>query len=100
VRHLALVTALLVPVAAAVPARADWQVRRTDSSALLERAEQALLERPDDDDLARRLVKLAAVTVGRSCANASACAPNARLPMAAQRRTRRLPRTLASCWRR
>jgi len=59
VRHLALVTALLVPVSAAVPARADWQVRRTDSSALLERAEQALLERPDDDDLARRLVKLA-----------------------------------------
>jgi len=59
VRHLALVTALLVPIGAAMPARADWQVRRTDSSALLERAEQALLERPDDDDLARRLVKLA-----------------------------------------
>ena len=58
-RRLALVTALLVPVAAAVPARADWQVHRTDSSALVERAERALLERPDDDDLARRLVKLA-----------------------------------------
>jgi tetratricopeptide (TPR) repeat protein len=59
VRHLALVTALLVPVATAVPARADWQIHRTDSSALVERAERALLERPDDDDLARRLVKLA-----------------------------------------
>ena len=42
-----------------LPARADWQVHRTDSSALLERAERALLERPDDDDVARRLVKLA-----------------------------------------
>ena len=60
VRHLALVTALLVPaVAAPVPARADWQVHRSDSSALLERAERALLDRPDDEDLARRLVKLA-----------------------------------------
>jgi tetratricopeptide (TPR) repeat protein len=60
VRHLALVTALLVPaVAATVPSRADWQVHRTDSSALLERAERALLDRPDDEDLARRLVKLA-----------------------------------------
>jgi len=51
--------ALLVPVAAALPARADWQVHRSDSTALLERAERALLERPDDDDVARRLVKLA-----------------------------------------
>jgi tetratricopeptide (TPR) repeat protein len=59
VRHLALVVALLVPVAAAETAHADWEVHRTDSSALVERAERALLERPDDDDLARRLVNLA-----------------------------------------
>src|SRR5262245_29768480 len=59
VRRPALVMALLVPVAAALPARADWQVHRTDSSGLVERAERALLERPDDDDVARRLVKLA-----------------------------------------
>lgn len=58
-RRLAFVTALLVPVAAATPVRADWEVHRTDSTALLERAERALLERPDDDDVARRLVKLA-----------------------------------------
>ena len=59
VRRLALVSALLVPFAVSLPARADWEVRRTDSTALLERAERALLERPDDDNLARRLVKLA-----------------------------------------
>jgi tetratricopeptide (TPR) repeat protein/HEAT repeat protein len=59
VRPLALVMALLVPVAAAVPARADWEVHRTGSSALVDRAERALLERPDDDDVARRLIKLA-----------------------------------------
>jgi len=59
VRRLALVTALLVPVAAASPVRADWEVHRTDSTALVERAERALLERPDDDELAKRLVKLA-----------------------------------------
>jgi tetratricopeptide (TPR) repeat protein len=51
--------ALLVPVAAAGRARADWEVHRTGSAALLDRAERALLERPDDDDVARRLVKLA-----------------------------------------
>jgi predicted Zn-dependent protease len=51
--------ALLVPVAAARQALADWEVHRTGSTALLERAERALLERPDDDDVARRLVKLA-----------------------------------------
>jgi len=59
VRRLALVSALLVPLAVSLPAHADWEVRRTDSTALLDRAERALLERPDDDDLARRLVKLA-----------------------------------------
>jgi tetratricopeptide (TPR) repeat protein len=59
VRRLALVMALLLPVAAALPARADWQVHRTDSTGLLERAERALLERPDDDDVARRLVNIA-----------------------------------------
>ena len=58
VRRLALVAALLVPIAA-TSARADWEVHRTDSTALIERAERALLERPDDDDVARRLVKLA-----------------------------------------
>ena len=41
------------------PARADWQVHRSDSSALLERAERALLESPDNDQLARRLVQIA-----------------------------------------
>ena len=51
--------ALLVPVGAVAPARADWEVHRTNSSALLERAERALLERPDDEDVARRLVNLA-----------------------------------------
>ena len=58
-RRLALVTALLVPVAASFPARAEWKVHRTDSTALVERAERALLERPDDDEVARQLVKLA-----------------------------------------
>jgi tetratricopeptide (TPR) repeat protein len=65
VRRLALVTALLVSIAAPPPTRADWQVRRTDSTALVERAERALLERPDDDDVARRLVQLAG-PAGRS----------------------------------
>jgi tetratricopeptide (TPR) repeat protein len=59
VRRLVLVTALLFPIAATAPARADWEVHRTNSTALLERAERALLERPDDEDVARRLVKLA-----------------------------------------
>jgi tetratricopeptide (TPR) repeat protein len=39
--------------------RADWQVRRGGSQALLERAERALQERPDDDAVARRLAGLA-----------------------------------------
>ena len=59
VRRLVLVMALLVPVGAVAPARADWEVHRTNSNALLERAERALLERPDDEDVARRLVHLA-----------------------------------------
>src|SRR5262245_25672227 len=58
VRRLMFVTALLVSLAAVGPAHADWEVHRTNSSALLERAERALLERPDDDELARRLVRL------------------------------------------
>ena len=40
-------------------AQADWQVHRDDSRALVDRAEQALRDRPDDDALARRLVRLA-----------------------------------------
>jgi tetratricopeptide (TPR) repeat protein len=44
---------------AAGPARADWQVRRDGSGALVERAEKAMHDRPDDDALARRLVRLA-----------------------------------------
>ena len=98
-RHLALVTALLVPVAAAVPARADWQVHRTDSSALVERAERALLERPDDDDVARRLVKLAGRDGRTSCASGFARAPNVRRLKAARRRTRRSLPTLTCCKR-
>ena len=52
-----LLACVLVTVAGT--ARADWQVHRTDSHALLERAEQALRERPDDDDIARRVAKIA-----------------------------------------
>jgi len=52
-----------VVVAAAVvaggPARADWQVHRDGSRALVDRAEQALRDRPDDEALARRLVQIA-----------------------------------------
>jgi tetratricopeptide (TPR) repeat protein len=40
-------------------AHADWQVRRTDSRALLERAEQALRERPDDEEIAHRVLRIA-----------------------------------------
>ena len=40
-------------------ARADWQVHRDGSRALVDRAEQALRDRPDDDALARRLVQIA-----------------------------------------
>ncbi len=41
------------------PARAEWKVHRQGPEALLERAERALRERPDDDAIARRLVQLA-----------------------------------------
>src|SRR5690349_19136321 len=40
-------------------AGADWQVHRDGSRALVDRAEQALRDRPDDEALARRLVQLA-----------------------------------------
>jgi tetratricopeptide (TPR) repeat protein len=56
VRRLILTAVLVV---AAGPAWADWQVHRDGAGALVERAEQALRERPDDDALARRLVRLA-----------------------------------------
>ena len=39
-------------------ARADWEVHRNGSRALVDRAEQALRDRPDDDALARRLVQI------------------------------------------
>ena len=45
----------LAVVLAAGPARADWQVHRDSSRALVDRAEQALRDRPDDEALARRL---------------------------------------------
>jgi hypothetical protein len=48
-----------IVVAAPAPGLADWQVHRTDSSALLERAERALLESPDNDQLARRVIQIA-----------------------------------------
>jgi tetratricopeptide (TPR) repeat protein len=51
-----------VLVAIAGPARADWQVHRSDSRALLGRAEQALRERPDDDEIARRVLRIAGPT--------------------------------------
>ena len=50
--------ALATAAAPALPARADWQVHRDGSRALVEQAERALLERPDDGQLARRLVRL------------------------------------------
>jgi HEAT repeat protein/predicted Zn-dependent protease len=48
-------------VVAASPqsARAEWQVHRGSPSGLLERGEQALHENPDDETLARRVVRLA-----------------------------------------
>ena len=55
------ILAALALLIAGAPARADWKVHRGDSRALLERAEQALRERPDDDELARRLVRIAGV---------------------------------------
>src|SRR6187402_2765688 len=53
------VAAALAATLAAAPARADWQVHRADSSALLERAERALLDNPDNDHLARRVLQIA-----------------------------------------
>jgi tetratricopeptide (TPR) repeat protein len=50
--------AVLVSIARG-SAQADWQVHRDDSRALVERAERALREQPDDDEVARRLVRLA-----------------------------------------
>ena len=54
-----MLAALLLLTVGRGVARADWQVHRGDSGALLERAEQALRERPDDDEVARRLVRIA-----------------------------------------
>jgi HEAT repeat protein/Flp pilus assembly protein TadD len=55
------VLATLLSLVAIVPgtAAADWQVHRDDTRALLERAERALREQPDDDAVARRVVQLA-----------------------------------------
>ena len=58
-RRLAFAGVLVAAVVGAGAARADWQVHRDGSRALVERAEQALRDRPDDDALARRLVQLA-----------------------------------------
>ncbi len=62
-RRLVLATVWLsgAVVVAAPPqsARAEWQVHRGSPSALLERGEQALHENPDDETLARRVVRLA-----------------------------------------
>ncbi|HSY39301.1 MAG TPA: hypothetical protein VLA79_07220, partial [Polyangia bacterium] len=58
-RRLAFAGVLVAAVVGAQAARADWQVHRDGSRALVERAEQALRDRPDDDALARRLVQLA-----------------------------------------
>jgi cytochrome c-type biogenesis protein CcmH/NrfG len=56
VRRLIWAAVLVVGVG---PARADWQIHRNGAGALVERAEQAMRDRPDDDGLARRLVRLA-----------------------------------------
>jgi len=58
-RRLAAGGVWLALVVAAGPARADWQVHRDSSRALVDRAEQALRDRPDDEALARRLVQIA-----------------------------------------
>ncbi len=54
-----LVLAAILVTLARGPARADWQVHRESSGALLVRGELALGENPDDDALARRVVQLA-----------------------------------------
>ena len=51
--------AAVVLVATGQRAFADWQVHRQDGRALLEGAERALREQPDDDAIARRLVRIA-----------------------------------------
>jgi len=61
-----LILAAVLLGAAAGPARADWQVHRDGKGALVQRAEEALRDDPDDDRLARRLVQL----VGRGGAGA------------------------------
>ena len=58
-RRLAFAGVLLAAVVAPAAAQADWQVHRDDSRALVDRAEQALRDRPDDDALARRLAQIA-----------------------------------------
>ena len=59
-RRLAFAGVLVVAaVVAGGQARADWQVHRDGSRALVDRAEQALRDRPDDEALARRLVQIA-----------------------------------------
>jgi tetratricopeptide (TPR) repeat protein len=58
-RRLILAALGLMAATAAQTARADWQVHRDGTQALVERAEQALRENPDDERLARRLVQVA-----------------------------------------
>jgi tetratricopeptide (TPR) repeat protein len=58
-RRLVIAGVWVTAVLGAWPARADWQVHRDGSTALFDRAEQALRENPDDDRLAERVVQLA-----------------------------------------
>ena len=58
-RRLVFAGVLVTAVVGGGMARADWQVHRDGSRALVDRAEQALRDRPDDDALARRLVQIA-----------------------------------------
>ena len=85
-RQLAFAGVLVAAVAGAGAARADWQVHRDGSRALVERAEQALRDRPDDDAMARRLVQVAGrgQTAGlRERFRARAAAANSYAPIAA-----------------
>jgi tetratricopeptide (TPR) repeat protein/HEAT repeat protein len=59
VRRPLLLASFAACLAAASGARADWEVRRGGTEALVNQAARALGEQPDDDALARRLVKLA-----------------------------------------
>jgi tetratricopeptide (TPR) repeat protein len=85
-RRLAFAGVLVAAVVGAGAARADWQVHRDGSHALVDRAEQALRDRPDDDALARRLAQIVGrkETAGlRERFRARAAASTGYAPMAA-----------------